>query len=238
MGADAEQAMTRKMIRGLIFDFDGLILNTEAPVFQSWQEVFARHDCELTLTNWADCIGRSPESFDPCDQLEESIGQALDRMAIRTEQRRREMELIDAETVLPGVMDYITAAKRLGLKLGIASSSSRDWVLGHLSRLGLDAQFDAIRCAEDVMHTKPHPDLYLAVLSELSLQPLEAVALEDSPHGVRAAKQAEIFCVVVPNSLTEELPLDHADLMLPSLAEVSLEELLFSIEQERRIRGA
>jgi len=102
----------------------------------------------------------------------------------------------------------------------------------------LDAQFDAIRCAEDVVHTKPHPDLYLAALDELSLQPLEAVALEDSPHGVRAAKQAEIFCVVVPNSLTEELPLDHADLMLPSLAEVSLEELLFSIEEERRIRGA
>jgi len=226
------------MIQGLIFDFDGLILNTEAPVFQSWQEVFARYGCELALTNWADCIGRSPESFDPCDQLEEYVGRTLDRTAIRSKQRRREMELIDAEIVLPGVMDYITAAKRLGLKLGIASSSSRSWVLGHLSRLGLDAQFDVIRCAEDVVHTKPHPDLYLAVLDKLSLQPFEAVVLEDSPHGVLAAKQAKIFCVVVPNSLTEELPLDHADLMLPSLAEGPLEELLFSIEQERRIRGA
>ncbi|MCK4394366.1 HAD-IA family hydrolase [Candidatus Bipolaricaulota bacterium] len=226
------------MIRGLIFDFDGLILDTEAPVFQSWQEVFARHDCELTLTNWADCIGRSPESFDPCDQLEEYVGRTLDRTAIRSKQRRREMELIERKSVLPGITDYITAAKRLGLRLGIASSSSRNWVLGHLSRLGLAAQFDVIRCAEDVVRTKPHPDLYLAVLDKLSLQPLEAVALEDSPHGVRAAKQAEIFCVVVPNSLTEELPLDHADLMLPSLAEVSLEELLFSIEEERRIRGA
>src|SRR5581483_5413115 len=115
---------------------------------------------------------------------------------------RRYLEMIEAQAVLPGVEAAIADARRLGLKIGLASSSHRDWVVGHLSRLGLHAHFDTLKTADDVTHTKPHPELYLAVLDALGLQAREAIALEDSPHGIHAARNAGIFCVVIPNQMT------------------------------------
>ena len=214
------------MIRGLIFDFDGLILDTETPTFKSWQETFERHGCELTLETWAACIGRSQDAFDPCDYLEVCLGRSIDRARVFAEEQKREVELIGQQPVLPGVLDTIAAAKQHGLKLGVASSSDREWVNGYLGRLGLIEQFDAIRCVDDVEHAKPAPDLYSAVLQALALRPDQAIAFEDSPNGVLAAKRAGVFCVAVPNALTKALSLDHADLTLASLEEATLEELL------------
>ncbi|MCD6495453.1 HAD-IA family hydrolase [Candidatus Bipolaricaulota bacterium] len=214
------------MIKGVIFDFDGLILDTELPVFRAWQEIFASHGQELSLDDWVDYIGRSPDSFDPCDDLERLLGHPVDRQAIRTEHRRREASLIESEGVLPGVVDLIAQARELKLRLGIASSSERAWVIGHLSRLGLDKYFDTIRCSDDVEHTKPAADLYLGVIAEWAIAPQEAFALEDSPHGVSAAKAAGMFCIAVPNEMTKNLTFDHADLVLPSLEGTHLEDLL------------
>lgn len=215
------------MIKGLIFDFDGLILDTETPSFQAWQEVYERRGCELTLETWADCIGRSQDAFDPCDYLEVCLGRSIDRARVFAEEQKREVELIRKQPVLPGVLDTIAAAKQHGLKLGVASSSDREWVDGYLARLGLIEQFDAIHCADDVEHAKPAPDLYLAVLEALRLQPHQAIAFEDSPNGVLAAKRAGVFCVAVPNRLTKQLSFDHAaDLTVTSLKQVPLAKLL------------
>jgi HAD superfamily hydrolase (TIGR01509 family) len=131
------------------------------------------------------------------------------------------------------VLQYIADAKRLGLKLAVASSSDRAWVERHLERLGLLKEFDCIKCAEDVEQVKPNPDLYLAVLDELGLRALEAIALEDSPKGITSAKAAGVFCVAVPNALTRQLATDHADLRLDSLAEVPLEALISRIDKSR-----
>ena len=214
------------MIKGVVFDFDGLILDTELPVFRAWQEVFATHGQELSLADWVDYIGRSPDSFDPCDDLERLLGRPVDRKAIRIEHQQREASLIQAEGVLPGVVDLIEQARGRDLHLGIASSSERAWVIGHLAHLGLGDVFETIRCSDDVEHTKPAADLYLAVLAEWSIAPKEALALEDSPHGVSAAKAAGMLCIAIPNEMTKNLSFDHADLVLPSLAGTNLEELL------------
>lgn len=96
----------------------------------------------------------------------------------------------------------------------------------HLSRLELIHQFGVIKCGDDVKQTKPDPELYLATVRDLGLQPSQAIALEDSPNGVLAAKRAGLFCVAVPSPLTKDLPLDHADLRLDSLADMPLEDLL------------
>lgn len=221
------------MIQALIMDFDGLILDTEGPAFQSWQEIFEEHGRSLPLAAWATWVGGSPDMFDPYAYLEAQVGHAVDREDIRSREREREDELIAAQPLLPGVEDYIRDARRLGLKLGLASSSEREWVLGHLSRLGMDAHFDSIKCADDVERAKPHPDLYLAVLQDLDVPASQALAFEDSPNGITAAQAAGIFCVVIPNPLTRQLPTDHADLRLNSLADVPLEELLLEIENKR-----
>ena len=127
------------------------------------------------------------------------------------------------------VVDRIHSAKRLGLKIGVASSSRHEWVDTHLTRLGLIDYFDSIKCFDDVKRTKPDPELYLAVLDALGVHGQQAIALEDSPNGVIAAQQAGIFCVAVPNPVTSQLSLLHADLCLSSLTEVSLEQLLAKV---------
>ena len=217
------------MIKALVFDFDGLIVDTEMSSYQTWQEIYAEHDCQLPFSTWAICIGGSPQLFDPCEYLEQQIGRPVLREEIRLRRRQQHIRMVEAQPVLPGVEDYILSAKRLGLKIGVASSSRHEWVDTHLTRLGLIDYFDSIKCFDDVKRTKPDPELYLAVLDALGVHGQQAIALEDSPNGVIAAQQAGIFCVAVPNPVTSQLSLLHADLCLSSLTEVSLEQLLATV---------
>jgi HAD superfamily hydrolase (TIGR01509 family) len=227
--------MRETMIRALVFDFDGLILDTEGPEFQAWQEIFAAHDRQLPLAVWAACVGTSSAAFDPYVYLEEQLGCSVDREAIRVQYSQRRDILLAPQPVLPGVQAYLDDAARFGLQLGMASSSSRAWVTGHLTRLGLIDHFTSIQCADDVHCTKPNPAAYLAVLKALRLRPEQAIALEDSPHGILAAKRAGLFCVAVPNALTRHLPLDEADLRLSSLSDHRLEALLATVRQHRAL---
>jgi HAD superfamily hydrolase (TIGR01509 family) len=222
------------MIRAVIFDFDGLILDTEAPEFQTWQEIYQAHGCELLLEVWATGLGTSADAFDPYTHLEAQLGRLIDREVIQQQRRQRYHELLGAKVVLPGVREYIAEAKCLGLQLGVASSSSREWVVGHLTELGLSADFDCIKCRDDVPRVKPDPALYQAVVEAFALPPHQAIALEDSPNGITAAKRAGLFCVAVPNPLTCQLSLAHADLLVSSLADLPLQHLLERVQRNGR----
>jgi len=212
------------MIKALIFDFDGLILDTELPEYQAWQVVFESFGCVLPLAEWAAEIG-TIGVFDTYAYLESQLGRPVDRAAVRARHRAHFAELMQGQSLLPGVERYIRDAKARGLRIGIASSSSRGWVVGYLERFGLDASFDCLRCFDDVERVKPAPDLYLAALQALGALPHEAIALEDSPNGALAAARAGIFCVAVPNPLTRQLAI-VADLQLASLADMPLSNLL------------
>ena len=217
-------------IRAVVFDFDGLILDTETTDFQAWQEVYRQHGCELELEVWADCVGRPAGHFDPFDHLERLNGRPIDRERVRDQRSGRLRELNALQPVLPGVHDYLGKARELGLKIGLASSSDRAWVRGHLARLGLLDYFDTTKCVEDTGAHKPDPAPYLAVLDALVVGPNQAVAFEDSPHGVASAKAAGMRCVAVPNPVTRRLGLDRADLVLDSLAALSLPDLLARLD--------
>jgi HAD superfamily hydrolase (TIGR01509 family) len=225
------------MIRAVCFDFDGLILDTEYPEFLSWQEVFEAHGCCLSLQTWAEHVGKGTQnnSFSPYDRLDALLGRSLDRDAIRTVRRKRFADLMATQQLLPGVWARLQEARQLGWKVAIVSSSPREWVVGYLTRFGLIASFDAILCGDEVRIPKPDPELYLKALSALELQPDQAVALEDSAHGVAAAKAAGLFCVAIPNSVTCLSCFDHADLTLSSLAEMTFEELLVHVHQFRPV---
>jgi HAD superfamily hydrolase (TIGR01509 family) len=218
------------MIRAIIFDFDGLILDTEMPDFRAWQELFEEHGVGLVLEEWVVCLGTTLEVFSPFAELEKKLGCPVDRDALWIKHNKRRLELILLENILPGVEDYLAAARRLGLKIGLASTSSCDWVEGHLTRLGLIQYFDAIRCADWVENVKPAPDLYLAALEALGIDADEAVALEDSPNGITAARRAGVFAVAVPNAVSRTLDLSHADLMLDSLTSTPLERLIARVQ--------
>jgi HAD superfamily hydrolase (TIGR01509 family) len=214
-----------RLIRAIVFDFDGLILDTEEPVYRSWLEVYEAHGEDLPFERWVQIVGSTTAGFHPQHHLEERLGRSLPKEVLDRRIGRR-TEMILANTVLPGVVQRIDEAKAMGLKLGVASSSTADWVRGHLVRLGIFDRFDCVRCRDDVANAKPDPDLYIAVLECLGVPASEAIAIEDSPNGVLAAKRAGMRCVAIPNSITARLDLGQADVVLGSLAEVTLPELL------------
>ncbi len=214
-------------IRGLLFDFDGLLVDTETPSRLVWEELYREHGHELPHDRWATLIGTIGAPFDPFGHLEELVGRRLDEQALTTRRRAREYELIDLEELRPGVEEYFSDADRLGLRTAVVSSSDNDWIARHLGRLGHLEGLDTIVAANgDAARAKPRPDLYLEALDRLALEPHEGIAFEDSPNGVTAAKAAGLICVAVPNPMTATLALDDADLVVESLADFPLSKLL------------
>jgi HAD superfamily hydrolase (TIGR01509 family) len=223
------------MIQAIIFDFDGTILETELPDFLSWQEAYQEHQCELPHSLWLNAVGGSASEFDPYGYLEEQIGRAIDRPALSKRRRERMHELITHQNIRPGVLDVMAGAQRLGIRLGVASSSGREWVEGYLTRFGLRQPFEVICTRDDVERVKPDPALYRLAVNRLALQPEAAVAIEDSRNGMLAAKAAGLKCVVVPNEVTQQLHFPEADLQMQSLADRPLEEWLVALQGSRQI---
>lgn len=222
-------------MKALIFDFDGLILDTEPPDFESWQEVYQQHGVELPRDKWNTILGGNANSdFDPFNYLEEQLGQAIDRETLNKKRHVREMEIVLQLPPMPGVEAYLRDARRMGLKLGIGSSSESSWVLPLLDHLGIAENFECVVTADDVAKTKPDPAIFNTALERLQVSPDEAVVFEDSPNGITAAKAAGIYCVCVPNEFTAHLSIDHADLVLESLADLPLKELIEKIEIPRK----
>jgi HAD superfamily hydrolase (TIGR01509 family) len=220
-----------QMIRALIFDFDGLILDTETPVFRSWQELYAAQGGCLTYELWAQTVGTVSTEAEHFAALEIQTGYPLDRETLGPQRRQREGELILKQPILPGVRELLVEGKQRGLKIGLASSAGCKWVLGHLRRLELLSYFDSVRGRDDVERVKPDPELFLTVLADLEAEPREAVVFEDSPNGIRAAKAAGLLCVAVPNPVTRQYSLAQADLRLESLAEMPPPALIEKIEE-------
>src|SRR5690348_7325872 len=213
-----------RYLKAIVFDFDGLILDTEEPVYRSWLEVYQAHGTELPFDRWIQIVGSSTATFDPRLFLEEQLGRPLAQDELDRRVARRS-ELVLAQPVMAGVERLVEEARNAGLQLGVASSSTCQWVRGHLERLGLLEPFACIRCRDDVAAVKPAPDLYLAVLECLGVAPGEALALEDSPNGIAAAKAAGMWCVAVPNVITGGLDLSRADLQLTTLDGVPAADL-------------
>lgn len=221
------------MIEALVFDFDGLIIETEEPDYQSWREIYQSFGLNLSLEDYALCIGAGwdEQFFNPYIDLGTKVGRPIDWDEVEPKRTHKIKELVEKLPILPGVKAYLNDAKRLGLKVGVASSSYHNWVDGHLTRLGLIKYFETIKCADDVEQPKPSPSLYLAALRDLEVSPDKAIALEDSQNGVLAAKKAGMYCVVIPTEVTRQMSFDHADLCLNSLAELPLEKLLQRLEK-------
>ena len=215
------------MIQALILDFDGLILDTETPEVQIWQDLYARYKQEFPLDEWVrSVVGATVANLDPVAQLERLTGLPLDAQTLNEQAHRTRLAWQVDLPPLPGVTDYLDSARLLGLRLAIASSSPHAWVDGHLRRLKFYDLFDAIICREDAPRLKLEPDLFLAALSALHVGGDQAITFEDSPNGVIAAKAAGMRVVGVPNPITARLGPLPADLTLTSLSDLTLTDLL------------
>jgi HAD superfamily hydrolase (TIGR01509 family) len=213
-------------LRAFLFDFDGLILDTETASRAGWEWLYREHGHELPPDKWATVVGTTG-AWSPMDHLEELVGEPLERDALNERRYAHELTLIEAETLRPGIAEYLEAADRLDLKRAIVSSSSRRWIDMHLERLERAYGWHAIVTADrDNARAKPSPTMYLEALELLDVADDEAVAFEDSPNGIRAAKAAGIYTVGIPNAVTRDYGLDEADLVLDSLAELPPDDLV------------
>jgi HAD superfamily hydrolase (TIGR01509 family) len=224
------------MLSGIIFDFDGLILDTEYAIYQAWLEVFKESGGTLTFLDYSKGIGTTPGAFDPVNYLQAQVTAVIDPVETLKRQRVLAHAMIVSQPPLPGVLSLIEQAKARAIKLAIASSSPREWVVGYLSHINLLDRFDAVFCEEDVPMVKPDPGLYLAAMKAIYCPADQVAAFEDSPFGIAAARAADLFCVAVPNRLTMQLDLSQANLIINSIEDLSLDELSQHLVRDRAAR--
>lgn len=213
------------MIKALLFDFDGLIIDTETPDYQTWAEIYTDHGAILTLDKWSSHVG-STGRFNPYSYLEEQIGRDVDRRVLHDRRVKRYQELCEAKPILPGVVDMIQQAKARNLKLAVVSNSFGRWVNPHLKRLNLFDQFDVVICLDQITIGKPEPKMYLTTLNLLGVQPREAIAFEDSPPGAMGAKRAGIYTIAIPNDMTRHMNFSHCDRIVESMASLTMDKML------------
>jgi HAD superfamily hydrolase (TIGR01509 family) len=216
----------RPPVRALMLDFDGTMLETESSSYGSWRELLAEHGYELEPETWAATVG-TLDAVDPVALLEEHVGAPVDRAALQRRARERHMELLAEERLRPGVQAIVDQAHERGLRTAIVTSASRWWVRSHLERLGVADEWEHVVAADrDPERAKPAPVLYLEAAELLGVEPAEAVALEDSPNGVRAARRAGLQVVAFPNPITEAMDLGEADAVVDDLDGLGLDGLL------------
>lgn len=212
-------------IKGLFFDFDGVILETEQPGFWSWQKIYAEFGQELGMEQFALVIGTHFIEFNPRTELERRLGRSLNWEELEQRREQYQRQLVASQPVQPGVKELIQEARASGVKVAIVSSSPRYWIDHWLKHHQMQGWFDLLMNVDEVPTPKPAPDLYLEALKRLNLQAGEVVAVEDSPNGSKAAHRAGLFCVIVPSEITSLLEFEVDFPRLPSLAGVTLGQL-------------
>jgi HAD superfamily hydrolase (TIGR01509 family) len=212
-------------ISAILFDFDGLVIDSETPLFDIWTAIYAEHGQTLTLDAWQHSLG-TQGGFDPIADLLDRTAQACDPAALEARASREHWQTCADQPLLPGVTDRLEDARILGLHTAVASSSSAKWVRAWLGHHALLDRFDAIVTRDDVTRVKPAPDLFLLAAERLGVEAGTCLVFEDSPNGIRAARAAGMRVVAVPRGLTQSLPLPDPDLVVDSLADLPLSRIL------------
>ena len=212
-------------LQAVVFDFDGVCIDTEYARFRSWQMIYEKYGFELPRDEWVKNIGTATWVSDPFVLLERLTGKKLNWEECDAFHRVKEKEIADTLPLQPGLIDRLQEAKALHIPCAIASSSSHRWVDGHLTRRGIMDLFATTVCKEDTSVHKPDPKPYLMVLERLGVPPANAVAFEDSPLGIASARTAGLYCIAVPCGLTAGMDLSAAQRIVASLEEVSFENM-------------
>lgn len=209
-------------IKALVFDFDGTIIDTETPVYESWAETFRFAGAEpISIDRWLQDIGKADGyGIDVRAELCNQIG--VDAISAQVETFRKDLcdEMLHALPLRDGVQQWIEAAASAGIPLAIASSSPTSWVQGHVDRLGLTERFVALSCADPGIPGKPDPTVYLSACASLGVPPSQGLAIEDSTHGVSAAMAAGMRCIAAPGPITKTMQFTHASIHVDSLNEL------------------
>lgn len=220
------------MIKAIIFDFDGTIIDTETAWYIVFKDAYKQYGVDLSLETYSQCLGTNLESFNPYTYLMTHYNISIDLDEFRKSIHNNYSKLIDNEVVRPGILNLLQEAQAARLKIGLASSSHRDWIDKFVDLLELDGYFECYCTADTVKNVKPNPELYLQALQQLGVQPSEAIAIEDSPNGAKAAVAAGLHTIVIKNPLTKQLPFSPGHHTIEALEHYTLQELMDCFTQK------
>ena len=214
MSHSAQQALSKA--EAILFDFDGIILDTEWPIYETWKNLFAREGHPLPLEIYVKCIGSDfDSSWSPEKYLEDLTGKTFNWDKENADRQVEIVEAVGKLAPMPGVSNLLE--KLGGHKKAVVSSSSHHWVDGWLDKLELTPHFDTIVCRGDAPKIKPAPDLYLEAAKRLNVTPSACLVIEDSYNGMIAAHAAKIPVIAVPNRLTSNIDFSQAEYTISSL---------------------
>lgn len=212
--------------RALIFDFDGLIADTESAIYDAWRELYRSQGHDLVLEEYVRCVGSTFGQYDPMSALEQRLGRALDWPPLLEKKDTYIREAHQGLQPLPGVRALLAEARAAGVPCAVASSSQLSWVGPWLKAFGLMEYFPVLWTRDRVREAKPSPELFLGAVGELGVPAAQCVVLEDSRNGLLAAQAAGIPCIIVPSPVTRGSDFAGAARLLPTLEGVPLEALL------------
>ncbi len=210
-------------IEAVLFDFDGVLVDTEWAIYDAWHRTFIENGHSLPLEVYTQCIGSDFATWSPKTHLEEISGLTFDWHDL--DFRRQEIIVKDLadEGPMPGVLTLLEALERKGIRKAVVSSSSHHWVDGWLNRLGLFDRFEEVVCRGDAERIKPAPDLYIEAVKRLGIAAGNCLVIEDSLNGIKAANGAGVPVWAVPNRVTACLDFSLAARVFASLEEVAKE---------------
>jgi HAD superfamily hydrolase (TIGR01509 family) len=220
-------------LAGIVFDLDGVLIDSEAVIYTTWSECFSWYGASFTLTEWCTRVGsHQPDRFDPYSALvERATKKVAPRVPLVGALRALQADEIDRRGPLPGVTSWLAEAKTRGLRVGVATSSSRAWLTERLDAIGLLDEFDALVSPEDGFSPKPAPDLYIEACRRLNVHPTAALAVEDSISGLEAARSADMIVLAVPSTVTQWMDFSSAHHQVDSLLDPGCEGTLRHLEK-------
>ncbi|MGJ8634243.1 MAG: HAD family hydrolase [Luteolibacter sp.] len=200
--------------KAVLFDFDGILVDTEWAIYQAWLRTFQKEGQDLPLSLYTKCIGSDFDTWSPKTYLEELTGQEFDWIKKDADRQVEIRSELEEEGAIPGVEDFLEAIREKGVPMAVVSSSSHDWVDGWLEKLSLGKWFQDVICKEDAPRLKPAPDLYLEGARRLDMEPGSCLVIEDSLNGLISATAAGMKTWVVPNRVTSKLDFSAAEMTL------------------------
>ncbi len=208
------------MIKAVVFDMDGLMVDTEPLYSEAMSQVAEKRGKCFTLNIKQKVMGRV--AIESLTIFKEQLG--LNESPTELLEEREEIYgklLAQNLKPMPGLFRLLHLLEEMNIRKAIASSSKRLWIDLIVNKLGILERFEIIVSGQEVKHGKPNPDIYLLAAKKLNLNPEECLVLEDAFSGVAAAKSAKMKCIAVPNQFTQGLDFSNADLILNSLEDIN-----------------
>jgi len=201
----------------VLFDFDGVLVDTEWAIYQAWLRTFLAHGHDLPLDVYTRCIGSDFVTWSPKTHLEELSGLAFDWHDLDAKRQAEIMAELETSTPMKGAVALLEKLQSEAVTCAVVSSSSHAWVDGWLDKLSLTGYFKTIVCRGDAPQIKPAPDLYQEAARRLDIAPADCLVIEDSLNGIKAAVAAGMPVWAVPNRVTASLDFSAAGRILESL---------------------